>query len=246
MRNPKWHRDEVILALNLYFDEERGGIDRNNPKIIALSNILRKLPLFDVRVDNNLFRNPNGVSLKLSNFLALDPAYHGSGMSSYSRLDKEVFEEFVNDREKLKRIAAEIKRVVTDEQLRGKVFQIEDDDSYELDSVREGQVIYKLHKVRERNQEIVQTKKKLVLKSCKRLKCELCGFDFAEAYGDLGKGFIECHHLIPLSNYSEDNITKVEDLALLCANCHRMIHRDLNVTSIDEFRQKWNVKYKDS
>lgn len=35
MRNPKWHRDEIILALNLYFDQERGSIDGKNEKLIA-------------------------------------------------------------------------------------------------------------------------------------------------------------------------------------------------------------------
>ncbi len=36
MRNPKWERDEVILALNLYFDKNRGTFESNNPKIIEL------------------------------------------------------------------------------------------------------------------------------------------------------------------------------------------------------------------
>ena len=36
MRNPKWHRDEVILALDLYFDDELGSVDASNPKIIAI------------------------------------------------------------------------------------------------------------------------------------------------------------------------------------------------------------------
>lgn len=88
MRNPKWHRDEIILALNLYLDPYRGSIDSRNPNIIELSNLLNMLPIFEVKPDSEKFRNPNGVSLKMSNFLALDPKYHGRGMSSYSKLDK--------------------------------------------------------------------------------------------------------------------------------------------------------------
>jgi 5-methylcytosine-specific restriction protein A len=94
MRNPKWHRDEIILALDLYFDKDLGPMDSGNPKIIALSELLNRLPIFDHKPDQQTFRNPNGVTLKLSNFKALDPNYEGKGMEAYSKLDKEVFEEF--------------------------------------------------------------------------------------------------------------------------------------------------------
>ena len=79
MKNPKWHRDEIILALDLYFDKDLGSIDARNPKIIALSELLNKLPIFDYKPDQETFRNPNGVTLKLSNFKALDPYYEGKG-----------------------------------------------------------------------------------------------------------------------------------------------------------------------
>lgn len=77
MRNPKWHRDEIILALDLYFSADRGSIDDKNKKIVELSQVLNKLPLFPERPDEEKFRNPNGVTLKLSNFLAFDPTYKG-------------------------------------------------------------------------------------------------------------------------------------------------------------------------
>ncbi|MDR2085414.1 MAG: HNH endonuclease [Bacteroidales bacterium] len=241
MRNPKWHRDEIILALDLYFDEERGTINASNPKIINLSKILNKLPIFDTKPDENLFRNPNGVNLKLSNFLALDPNYSGKGMQSYSKLDKEVFDEFFNNRKRLREIARKIINVVENVELRNKVYQIEDDEISELDSVSEGLVIYKLHKVRERDNRIINEKKKIVSKEKGCLKCEICGFDFEETYGNLGKGFIECHHLKPLSDYDSERVTEITDLALLCSNCHKMIHRDLTVSSVEDFREKWTI-----
>jgi len=40
MRNPKWHRDKVILALDLYFRLEAGQVHASNPEIIELSALL--------------------------------------------------------------------------------------------------------------------------------------------------------------------------------------------------------------
>ena len=46
MRNSKWHRDEIILALDLYFSSDQGSIDSRNKKIVQLSEVLNALPWF--------------------------------------------------------------------------------------------------------------------------------------------------------------------------------------------------------
>ena len=57
-------------------------------------------------------------------------------------------------------------------------------------------------------------------------KCQVCGFDFEDAYGELGKNFIEVHHLIPLSKIKKKHkVNPQKDLIPLCANCHAMIHK---------------------
>jgi 5-methylcytosine-specific restriction protein A len=241
MRNPKWHRDEIILALDLYFDKDLGSMDSRNPKIIALSEQLNRLPIFDHKPDQKTFRNPNGVTLKLANFKALDQNYEGKGMTSSSKLDKEVFQEFSSDIKLLNQIANEIRQVSDNHELSNEVSKIENDDTSETDSVKEGQVLYKFHKVRERDRKIIDAKKKKVLKDKGELKCEACDFDFEKTYGEMGKGYIECHHLIPLSNFQVNKETKIDDLALLCSNCHRMIHKDLRIKTIKEFKSRWNA-----
>ena len=55
--------------------------------------------------------------------------------------------------------------------------------------------------------------------------CEACGFDFEQTYGNLGKDFAECHHSKPVSELKPGEKTKLTDLRIVCANCHRMIHR---------------------
>jgi hypothetical protein len=70
-------------------------------------------------------------------------------------------------------------------------------------------------------------------------RCVACGFDFGEVYGDRGEGYIEVHHLVPLHDAEDGHEVNPEtDLAPVCANCHRMIHRRRDSTlSIDELRE---------
>lgn len=56
-------------------------------------------------------------------------------------------------------------------------------------------------------------------------ECTICGFDFFEKYGELGEGFIEAHHKIPVSSLHENQRIKIDDFAAVCSNCHRMLHR---------------------
>lgn len=56
------------------------------------------------------------------------------------------------------------------------------------------------------------------------LACEACGFDFARAFGEAGKGYIQVHHTLPLASRGADAPTSLDDLVLLCANCHVMAH----------------------
>jgi 5-methylcytosine-specific restriction protein A len=56
-------------------------------------------------------------------------------------------------------------------------------------------------------------------------KCQVCDFGFEERYGTLGKGFIEVHHLLPIAARKGQRASTTDDVRVLCANCHRMIHR---------------------
>ncbi len=235
MRNPKWERDEVILALNLYFDENRGTIESNNPKIIELSELLNQLPIHSNRPDEEKFRNPNGVTLKLGNFLALDPNYSGKGMESYSKLDEAVFNEYYENLIELRDVAEGIRKITLSSDYSANVSSIETDENEE--NVREGKVLYKMHKVRERDRKIVAKKKAKVLSLNGKLECECCGFDFEKTYGELGKGYIECHHIVPLNRFNDSKDTKLEDLALVCSNCHRMLHSRISEVSVSDLRK---------
>lgn len=238
MRNPKWHRDEVILALDLYYDLESGQMNSNNPEVIKLSELLNRLPIHINRPDQEKFRNANGVNLKLGNFKHYDPDYAGQGLKGGSKLDEAVLNEFYGERLLLKSIANKIKAAVENKLVVDELYSIPNEDDDTLHSVKEGKVIYKLHKLRERDSKINKKKKEVYFKKHGKLNCEVCDFDFYKVYGEIGKGFIEAHHRIPLSDLDGESKTELKDLALVCSNCHRMLHREIDTLSIKELKTK--------
>ena len=68
--------------------------------------------------------------------------------------------------------------------------------------------------------------------------CMACGFNFKDFYGERGSDYIEVHHILPLSQRNEEvAIDPSTDLVVLCANCHRMIHRKRNeILSLEELK----------
>lgn len=101
---------------------------------------------------------------------------------------------------------------------------------------KEGKSALREHFTRERNRKLIEAAKERFLKKEGRLYCEACEFDFAKTYGGLGEHFIEAHHTLPVSQMGEDHVSKVSDLALLCSNCHRMIHRKMPWLTVEELR----------
>jgi predicted HNH restriction endonuclease len=66
-----------------------------------------------------------------------------------------------------------------------------------------------------------------------RLPCHVCGFEFREAYGEIGRDYAQVHHLKPLGDRLRPSETRLGDLAVLCANCHVMVHRGGESRPID-------------
>ena len=106
-------------------------------------------------------------------------------------------------------------------------------------SAEEGAPQLSVHLTRERDPRLVQLKKQQLLDATGRLICEVCGFDFEQRYGPDGRGVCEVHHRMPLSDYRDDGSpTRLADLAIVCANCHRMLHRPSVECSIDLLRSR--------
>lgn len=120
-----------------------------------------------------------------------------------------------------------------------RLYEQADAEEDEVGLLAENLTVLREHKRIERN-------KKLSFKAKKvhGYKCKACGFDFEKTYGIIGKEFIEAHHLTPLSMLKGQKVTldPKNDFTVLCANCHRMIHKSEFVNKVEQFRAKYLIK----
>jgi len=108
-----------------------------------------------------------------------------------------------------------------------------DDVDIHTPAATEGRRRLVLHLQRERNQTIVRKKKK----QAASLDCEVCAFSFSRSYGSAASEYCEVHHLLLLSEVEHTTQTRMEDLAILCANCHRVVHLRNPPYTLDEVRK---------
>lgn len=101
----------------------------------------------------------------------------------------------------------------------------------------EGAATLRTHLRRERSKSLVGRFKKQL----KTVACSVCDFDFGKTYGDLGYGFIEAHHKVPVSQLEPGAKTRLEDLAAVCSNCHRMLHKS-GCLSIEDLRSRLSTR----
>ena len=76
------------------------------------------------------------------------------------------------------------------------------------------------------------------------LECMVCGFNFKKVYGDQGDGFIEVHHLKLVSSLVESTaVCPINDMTVVCSNCHRMLHRSKdNTLTVDELKKMISIR----
>ncbi|MFF3319357.1 HNH endonuclease [Streptomyces sp. NPDC003035] len=219
-RSPDWTRDEIILACDLAMANGWKRLEFDDPRVIELSALLQAMPIHPVEQRNELFRNPNGVARKTVDITCRHPDYPGKPTNG-NALDFEVMKDFLARPAEMAAVAQRIRRGLTTGEFQDLPPEVEEEDDY---SAPEGRLLLRRHQARERNKSLRKKKIASVLQRGGRLECEACGFDFEQVYGDRGAGYIECHHVVPLHEAGEGR-TKLSDLALICANCHRMIHR---------------------
>ena len=243
MRNPKWTQDEVILTLDFYFrhrDNER-LLRKTYEPIQQLSETLNRLA--DTRQIERLpsFRNVNGLIRYLGCIAVLDPNWT---RNEWRGRAGKIFEEtWLHLGDKPDEVAALAQSILAHLEEAEKTGQplaadIGDTDIDMLAPSLEGRVLQVSHLRRESNPRLVEKLKDLRFDAQGFLDCDVCAFDYERSYGSRGHKFMEAHHRKPLSSLKpEGEKVHAADYALICANCHRMIHRFSPWWTVEEFRE---------
>lgn len=236
-RNQKWSRDELILALDLYVQNPVSPPGKTSREVAELSEVLNQLRRVLGVAGDDKFRNVNGVYMKLMNFRRFDPQFQAAGKAGLKRVGKDeerVWDEFASNHIRLKSAAEAIRVTLS---AADAVHELTE-TNYEpyIVEAEEGALLTRVHQTRERNRKLILEKKKAVKAKTGALRCEACDFDFFKAYGERGKDIIDVHHIVPLHTSKFGTKTSLDDLALVCANCHRIIHAQKKWLTVAEVR----------
>lgn len=230
--NPKWSRDETILALDLYFLCDEKIPSANDARVLALSHKLRGLPHHALSARKPSFRNAEGVVFKLQNLRAVAT---GQGLKNVSDMDRRVWEEFRSSKKRLKEIAALLE--VSAAMLNSFENAVVPEDREEF---VEGRMVTSLHKTVER-----EPKVRMALLVQRRrigpLRCDLCRKTALASDTLLEDAIFEAHHTVPM-HLAVQQKTRLSDMDLLCANCHKLLHRLIAASrqwlSVDQARER--------
>ncbi|PPF39168.1 HNH endonuclease [Rathayibacter sp. AY1A3] len=212
-----WTRGEIILATSLANAHEWRQLSEDHPDVVKLSKLLRAAKLHPVSSRDDAFRSPGSVRRKMADIRTKHPNYTGKPTKG-NQLEHDVLRDFLDDPAGMAAETDAVRAALQSEDL-------DVPEALELrESVLEGRVLLVRHQRRERSPALRRKKLKDCERRGQRIACEVCDFDFLVTYGDRGRGYIEVHHVLPL-HVSGEVATELEDLALLCSNCHRMVHK---------------------
>ncbi|MEV1077136.1 HNH endonuclease [Streptomyces sp. NPDC050211] len=223
MRIPAWTEDELVLAGALVVKNGWRELRTNDREVQELSELIRSLPIHTPE-ERALpgFRSPDSVSRKTTDFMTNHKLYTGKA----TRCGKPtllMIEAFTEREAEMLQAAQALEYGIGSGHLQLIAPQPDEVDDSGATAI-EGRLLARWALARERDPKLRKLKIEQVRRLRGALRCEVCDFDFARTYGDLGEGYIEVHHVTPLC-ISGARETKLDDLACLCANCHRMCHK---------------------
>ena len=254
-RDPRalYFKPSCVVAVCNLFDSGIGSIealpaakvveefDRLVSKLFPQKSGQGWMPMWHLMRDGAWICKKNGVATQRDIFKIGKPRSKGETLKAVDTIDCsgqfETLWRSVKSRHQLKTMMCNLLLAEQDEDanLMGEFLralneaaegQVNDQD---LTFITDGQATaienyakYRVHSRIERSASIPKEVKRL-----QGYSCLACGFNFETAYGELGKNYIEAHHVVPVSVSAgkEKQVNLLEDFLVLCANCHKMIHR---------------------
>lgn len=232
-----WTVEEMILAADFADNRDWKPVNKGTSGVEELSDLLRMATFYPVAVRPENFRSLNSIGRKTNNLISSNPARNGKGLRT-SASEITVVERFVEDRLVMKRVANELR-----ERIRAGTAAVGDADklyrkySAVLDAEadaschRKSETLDVLETVCAVDSRTHSTVVGSIVSRGDSLDCDLCGFDFEQAYGRLGRGYIELHVTeSPAAAGGDDS-----EVLPVCSNCHRILHRGRG-TTVDVLR----------
>jgi 5-methylcytosine-specific restriction protein A len=224
---PDWTADELTLVCAVVVERGWRELRTEYPEAVELSALLRSMPTHPQDVQSPSFRSPASVSRKSSDLVTRRGDYTGERTRG-GRLDQRIVDAFLAEPEANLARARALRDLLREPPPRA----VPDLDGEGAD---EGGLLERWHLAYERDRGLRERKIRSVLNVGDRIECEVCSFNFENTYGERGHQYIEVHHRTPL-HASGPTRTNLADLALLCSNCHRMIHRQQPWLTVAELR----------
>ncbi|MFI8978329.1 HNH endonuclease [Nocardia asteroides] len=236
-----WKLEEQILACDLLYENGWLTIPERDQRVVELSKFLRSQWVYSGSIPE--YRSTNSVHRKIEDLRTAHPDHAGTATRG-GRLSAQVARAFATDPAKMHAVALNLQSnrqldlpldYTTDETEEDQSPLDESASVEDLVTAVEGRELRRMVRVYERDPKLRQQKIALSRKNRGSIACEVCGFDFEHAYPGRGDGYVEVHHVMPLHTTGA-KMNGVDDLVLLCSNCHRMIHRRANWLTPDELR----------
>ncbi|MFJ8956139.1 HNH endonuclease [Streptomyces sp. NPDC102381] len=219
-----WSRDELLLACALVARNDWNELRQTDVRVLELSNLLRSLPTNQgAAASDPTFRSLNSVSRKTTDIATSHPDYNGTATRG-GKPTRATVEDFLEHPSEMMAIADAIRLGMDSGELHLIPAQPNEEVEDDQATAWEGTLLPRWALHRERDPRLRRQKIQQAQQGGEVIHCEVCLFDFRATYGELGADYIEVHHKLPL-HISGPTETKLDDLAFLCANCHRMCHK---------------------
>ena len=231
-RNPPWSRDEPILALDLYRTNPASPPSPESPTIAELSAVLSRMARL-LGVSTPTVPQRQRRLHEDDRTSATRPRLHRrrqegpeTAITKMRRWWGRVF----GDHERLAAVAAAIRAAVASKEAT-ELLTVDDEGTEEAAEGRslDPPTSQPRAEPQARGDQKGQGHARRWTPNMRGVE-----LDFAETYGKRGEGFMEVHHTRPVHEIMPGQVTRLADLALVYANCHRMIHARRPWLTIEE------------
>lgn len=228
-----WTEDELVLTLALYNTLTYGQMHGTDPKVIALSKILRELPIHlkDSQPEN--FRSIASVSLRLSNFRSCDPRCNAKGLlSSGTGLFKEIFNKYYGKDKLLADMVSgieqkyhiNVRHIIAPEK------NSKENNTEDIPAVTP----YQIHKNKETDSSFYRKVKEYHYGKSKI--CSICETDSIKTYGKLGEDILEYHCIKNFPKTGLSNGVCIGDYIQICPACHKLLDKYYGLVDYDDLK----------